>query len=300
MKDEPGWPIFKQMKEIGGSHTLILSFVLLFGTMVGPVNLFWLAPSNRRHRLFITTPLISLAGSLVLGALIFLKDGTGGSGIRFTAIQIFPEAHEENVIQEQIVRTGLLLGSRFTTSEDVAATPLILRARRFTRDDQQLSVSGKTYSGDWFRSRYTQAMQMKAVRPTRASITVVGHTSSGAPEIVSSIETSLETLVIADADKKLWEANDVPTGQKVTMHPADPKAVKQWWRDALNPAREGTRKHIADAIGANLDKLEGSFCASTGEGKNAMLGTLGSIHWQKSPTVYIGDVVEKTEGGQAQ
>ena len=38
---------------------LIFGFILVFGIVVGPVNLFWFARGNRRPRMFWTTPLIS-------------------------------------------------------------------------------------------------------------------------------------------------------------------------------------------------------------------------------------------------
>lgn len=53
--------------------------LLLFGVVVGPVNLFYLAGPGRRHRLFFTTPVIALAASAVLIAVIFLQDGAGGA-----------------------------------------------------------------------------------------------------------------------------------------------------------------------------------------------------------------------------
>ena len=58
--------------------------LLIFGILVGPVNLFYLAAPGRRHRLFFTTPVIALGASLVLIVVIFLQDGAGGKGHRWS------------------------------------------------------------------------------------------------------------------------------------------------------------------------------------------------------------------------
>ena len=47
----------------------IAAILIAFGIIVGPVNLFVIARQGRRHRLFWTTPLISLIASLLLIAL---------------------------------------------------------------------------------------------------------------------------------------------------------------------------------------------------------------------------------------
>ena len=88
----------------------------LFGILVGPINLFVLAKSGQRHRLFITTPLISLGASLILIALIIFQDGFGGSGMRRVLMEVRPDAGQNAAFlhQEQISRTGILTHSRFT------------------------------------------------------------------------------------------------------------------------------------------------------------------------------------------
>ena len=87
--------------------------LVLFGILVGPVNLFVLAKSGRRHRLFITTPLISLGASLLLILLIIFQDGFGGRGMRRVLMEVRPDAGQNAAFlhQEQIARTGILTGT---------------------------------------------------------------------------------------------------------------------------------------------------------------------------------------------
>ncbi len=74
-------------------HTgLILSFVLVFGALIGPVNLFVFARGKKRFRLFWTTPLISIIASVALIVGILLTDGIGGSGKQLIAVFSLPGA----------------------------------------------------------------------------------------------------------------------------------------------------------------------------------------------------------------
>ena len=74
---------------------LLIGFILVFAVLVGPVNLFWLADASRRHRLFWSTPLISVAASLLLVGVIALQDGFGGSGERVMATLLVPDEQED-------------------------------------------------------------------------------------------------------------------------------------------------------------------------------------------------------------
>jgi len=80
-----GWPLQVDFGQARYNHTLFILILIAFGILVGPVNLFVFAKSGRRHRLFITTPLIALGTSVLLVALIILIDGFGGRGMRYEA-----------------------------------------------------------------------------------------------------------------------------------------------------------------------------------------------------------------------
>ena len=129
--DMTGDPVPKQLVKYGGGSwklrdavaapslraLLVFGFIVAFGILVGPVNLYWLAGPKRRQRLFWTTPLISLAGSALLVALMILQDGVGGSGTRRVLAVMLPEQNKLALVQEQISRTGVLLGRSFAIGE---------------------------------------------------------------------------------------------------------------------------------------------------------------------------------------
>jgi len=92
---------------------LIFGFILIFALVVGPLNLFVFASGKNRPRLFWTTPLISLIGAGLLAALMIVQDGFGGTGARTTLAVLLPQDKKMAVIQEQVSRTGILLGQPF-------------------------------------------------------------------------------------------------------------------------------------------------------------------------------------------
>jgi amino acid transporter len=120
----------------------LIVFITAFAAIVGPLNLYWLAGGARRHRLFWTTPLISLAASLLLVVVILLQDGFGGVGKRVLLTYILPGEKKAVVLQEQVTRTGVLLGREFDVQEDVFLTPLLVPTRGGRNEARNYHQSG--------------------------------------------------------------------------------------------------------------------------------------------------------------
>ncbi|MEO6568940.1 MAG: hypothetical protein ABIO94_09275, partial [Opitutaceae bacterium] len=59
--------LFDAMGEQSLDNSWLAVFLVLFAVVVGPLNLFLFAPANKRHRLFVTTPLIALIATIALG-----------------------------------------------------------------------------------------------------------------------------------------------------------------------------------------------------------------------------------------
>lgn len=162
-----GWPLFQRLGEPGSHHLFVACFVVVFATLVGPVNLFWLAPAGRRHRLFVTTPLLSLGGTFILLLAMYVTDGTGGSGSRFTAIELFPETGEALVTQDQVARTGLLLSNRFTLREEALLHPI--QTPGAVRLEKE--IAGRSYSVGQKSRRLRLTAPASTTPPKRAAPT---------------------------------------------------------------------------------------------------------------------------------
>ncbi len=206
--------------------TLIAIITIAFAVLVGPVNLFFFAPAQRRAFLFVTTPLLSLGACLALIAVIFISDGTGGHGSRVAVIALDPYAKEAVIAQDQLSQTGLLLSSAFQIPPDSLLVPAEV-GRTQNRPSRQLTDT--TASGDWFRSRSLQGQSLRMVRPTRAAITLLPGTT---PELVSTLTTPIDIILYTDMAGEKWVAHNLPTGEKMTMTRIPEKEVKRLLSDA--------------------------------------------------------------------
>jgi hypothetical protein len=257
---------------------LIFSFLLAVALVSGPLNLFWFARGRWRHRVYWTTPLLSAAAALAMGAFILAKDGTGGAGVRWTAVAVRPDAHRAAIVQEQAARTGLLLGSGFRSPDPLRIVPLALD-RDWSRGLSSATrvTSGNAWSG-WFRSRTLEMHYLETVRPTRARVEV----TRGTPlQAVSSIEGVLERLYVVDANGGVWGASAVPAGQRVTLARADD--YDAWFADIVASGGPAGRRRLEA-----LNKIPGYFYAS-GPGA-ATIETLPAIRWTQKHLLYAGPV----------
>jgi hypothetical protein len=257
--------------------------LLAFGILVGPLNLFKFAGPTRRHRLFITTPLISLGASLVLLGFILARDGTGGRGRRSAVIYINPDDHSACIRQEQICRTGVLLGSSFSTSQPAAVSvgavsafdpsnPSVSFSNSQSDSNLRCAFNSPTeLSGDWFQSRSEQVHFIKSVTATRGRIEISG--TPDAPSAVSSFDFPLDSLFWRDAADQWWQApSTVTTGTPTPL--------------AKVPAMDLSTFIVASAVSPKGRW----FLATTSDPRAGLVDTLTSIRWERNDIILCGPV----------
>lgn len=290
------WSLRQTVGELKLNTALIFGFIVIFGTLVGPVNLFWLAGVGRRQRLFWTTPLISLAGSGALIALMMLQDGLGGEGAR-TVLAVFMPAQKKMLItQEQISKTGVLFGRGFPKEEPSWMQQLDWRDNSrgyfnpMNESRRSFTESPGFRSGEWFSSRAIQAQMIQAARPSRSAIELqAAGDPGGAPSVLSSIETPLVKVFIRDEAGKLWMAEDVGTGEKKVTKAATPEAFKIWYDDLL-------QKNAGPVITSSAMSLLSQSGYAFAEGKSASkvaVKSLPAIRWNQERVIFAGPYVKQ-------
>ena len=286
--DTPGWelvasrntrypwalPARLQPPEIARGRLLVFLIVVALG--LGPVNLFVLARGRKRHRIYWTTPLLSLAASLGLASMILVQDGTGGEGLRFTAIAVMPGTNQSAVVQEQVVRTGLLLGDAFRSVDPLRMVRLPIEAAPdFNPSRPRIVNRGDRHVG-WFQSRSREAQYLETTRPTRARVQVKG---GATPQAVSSIDATLTDLFYFDGQGRVWQATNVAVGVPARLEQSD--GFPAWWDERLQSAGPASREHLAP-----LKALPGYFYASAAAG--GALETLPEVRWKQEALLYLG------------
>jgi hypothetical protein len=276
----------------GFNYGIFVIVLLVFGILVGPVNLFVFAKSGKRHRMFFTTPLISLGASLLLVVLIILQDGFGGHGMRFVHMEVRPDAGENlaYIQQEQIVRTGVLLSSKHTLPETGFVTGVPLRSSPWARLTTDYNSRGGRYnleqdgaglkaSGDWYQSRSEHGHLLTALRPTRGRIEL--EAGSQPPRLISSFDFPINVLVFRDADGGCWRAENLNQGQPTACTSLTGSAYDAAVSDFSAPASASAGKAIH-----GLAKRRSHFLAQADSAP--ALESYQGIDWLKTLTVITG------------
>ena len=285
------WPLQKILGQKHFNITLFILILLAFGILIGPINLFVFAKSGKRHKLFITTPIISLGASALLIVLILFQDGFGGRGHRVVLMDIQAEENKAYIIQEQVARTGVLLGSSFETSEPAMMTPVALSPSRWSRvvTDGNAPASyesndgeeGIKASGDWFQSRSIHGHLLKTVRPTRGRIELAPR--AGAPVLTSTFNYDLETIYYHAHDGSWWKAPALAKGNSVTLVPSSAGDFQKWLSSQASLFSSTNKKRIKD-----FSSQAGRFYTLT---ENASATeTYRSIKWLSTKTLITGQI----------
>ena len=290
------WPLQNHFGSMAFHYGVFIAVLIVFGILVGPINLFVFAKSGQRHRLFITTPIISLLASLVLIALIIFQDGFGGNGMRRVLMEVRPDAGQNAAFlhQEQVSRTGILMGSRFTVDPACFLFPVPIAKSRWSRFTDDYNTRGSfnlqpgggkmEASGDWWQSRSEHGHALTAVVSTRGRIerTAVPNT------FVSTFDFPIETLYFLD-EKSQWHRSEaIATGKPFTLTPVDPTMAEPALAKEANAFAQRNRDILNRA-----KNRPGHFVALTGQAPG--IDTHPGIHWKETRTVITGPVLGKTE-----
>ncbi|MGE9269948.1 MAG: hypothetical protein ACQKBU_04030 [Verrucomicrobiales bacterium] len=290
------WPVHQRFGEKTFSYALFIVVLVVFGILVGPINLFVFAKSGQRHKLFITTPIISLATSVILIGLILAKDGIGGRGMRAVLMEVVPGQKENRayIIQEQVSRTGVLIGASFSLSEDCVLTPVPIMKSPWSRLHRGSTGGGLRYTanfeggelavgGDWFQSRSEQGQLIKAVVPTRGRVEIRSQT--GPPVMISTFEFPLDSLYYKDHSGGFWRAKALQAGSSVTAEPIS-KSVYDMARQAEASTLAATQQSFL----LEATERSGHFFATSAKG--TAVESFGSIEWLETHTILTGPAVQ--------
>ena len=255
------WKMRDNMPDIRHPPVLIMSFVIIFALLLGPVNILVAARRKQHSMILITTPVVSIAGSVILAMLIILKDGFGGTGSRITLAFLRPETHDMAIVQEQISRTGVLLSSSFKAEQDLTVYPVNVDQMFFDRD-RSYHLENGIMSGSWFTSRTIQGQLLYQITPTREHVEIYPcPDNSNPPEIVSAVNDKIKTMFYCDLENKWWTIENLHTGAKKTMRPATRDEYKNWWKKHRDYAGAKTRTAMD-----RVDGAKGMFFAEVNYG----------------------------------
>ena len=304
VRNIPGnWPLQDRFGTHSFHPVLFILVLLAFAILVGPVNLFVFAKSGRRHRLFITTPLISLGASALLVGLILLQDGFGGRGSRVALVEVRSDGDEHlaYVHQEQFSRTGVLLGRSFEIPEAATIDPVPLPPSRWARVTTSNGGGNARYSlqpqktktlasGDWFQSRSEQGHVLRAIVPTRGRIEWV---STSPPRIMSSFDFPIERLYITTESGEILTTTNLQPGVPATCQTSSFGDFNAFVSQELDKLAEPNRIRLR-----MLARRPGRFLATATSGP--FIETYPAIDWLDNHAIIGGTVGRKVPRAKGQ
>jgi hypothetical protein len=201
-------------------------------------------------------------------------------------VLIFPDDHKMAVIQEQVVKTALLLGQQFTLPEKVLFA--LVPTNGSSVPDGTVSRAGDQAGGGWFSSRTVKGYQLKTILPTRARVEIVSRLEDGAPVVLSSLPVSLKDFYLIDEQGKTWFSPSLATGERRTLRAGGdkPGEIQKLLVTKASPNLQKTLLPMLDRTGYFYAVAEG--------GEGIPIDTLGSIRWEDDQVIYLG---AWTEGG---
>ena len=289
------WPLQYGFGERSFNPVFFILILIAFGIIVGPVNLFVFAKAGQRHRLFITTPIISLTASALLLLIIVFQDGFGGSGHRLALIEVQPEENTAYIQQQQIARTGVLLKTSFQTKTNQLISPVVLSESRWARITPRnnggesrfrISVGDKNtqeLSGDWFKSRSEYGHLATSIQATRGRLELLS--PNGPPTITSTFDFPLEKIYYLDSSGSIWQSSgSLSSGRNTQLTPCPELDFQRWLKGQsknLNPDSKERLELVAER--------PGHFIAVAEEGP--FINTLPSLNWKESTALLTGPIV---------
>lgn len=287
------WPLLADF----GTQTFNPLFVFLllfaFAVIVAPVNLFYFAKPGRRHRLFVTTPIISVAACLLLVLLILFVDGVGGKGVRavLADLQSGPGETRLYTTQEQLSRTGVMVDPGFETGRPYDLNPVRLPESHFnplSRRGQRKStyeMGGGRYAGEFFRSRSEQGFVLRAAEPSRARVEQAGE-ENGIPVLVSNLPQEITAFLYRDAEGGHWTLRAgavVAPGERIPLEKAGPSSWPKWFDETVGRFGKTRREQIG-----RLVDDRNRFFAQVRDSEAFALPTHPRIHWEKTFLLLTG------------
>ncbi|NJK91909.1 MAG: hypothetical protein HC904_08830 [Blastochloris sp.] len=261
----------------------IVVSVLAFVALVGPLNLWWLAARQRRHLIFISTPLLSLFTVLLLGLAILGYDGMGGTGVRSALVLLSGGQMPAVVTQEQASRCSFLLKRSFPVEEQAVLAYLPKSGEPGNRFERSVDEA----RGDWFSSRAVKAHFLKYSLPSRAG---VEHGSAGSGSLISRIPATLEVLYFLDQEGTWWKTGRLRTGESVPLQKVEEKEFEDWLKTSLNDTSLNLQFLAQSVAGRRGYFYALSRGQTPGADFSVPVDTLDSIRWKDDLVLYLGPV----------
>ncbi len=228
----------------------IVVIMLAFIIVIGPVNIIWLNRRKRRTWMLWTIPVISFATTMLVFAYSLLREGITPD-TRIAGLTVLDQAaHRAATTGAEGFYCPLTPSGGLTFESGTEATPLVSTGYGSGSSREVDWTQSQHLTRGWVSSRVPAHFHLRKSETRRERIQIVNE--NGKLSLINSLGVSIKTVWYADADMKIFEAHNVPAGQKSELLVAtlEPTPAKQTGgkgllldlgfathTDGLNPAR---------------------------------------------------------------
>lgn len=255
-------------------------FGVAFAVLVGPVNLWILAPPLKRNRILWTTPLVAVGVSTMFFLCIIIQQGIGGQGSRTLLAFQLPEESFAAIWQEQTSYTGLLVRNTFQT----ALPLLLLPSAGYFPESSYTLIDGNQWSGDWFLPSSVQSQVLATVRPASHKIFLFPGKESAPPRFVEKPDSNINTLFYIRPDGSVWWWNKVDK----TFVASSFQNLEKWFNEVEHELGPLLRERLAQVRKRLVTFPNWKTGLAFAKWNNlTAIPTLSSIRWTDTPAVLI-------------
>lgn len=275
------------------SGGLISIVIVVFALLVGPINLFVFAKGRKRLRIFITTPLIAGAATILLFISILLADGIGGEGRIARLIFLLPESNQAYVRQEQTSVTGLFFDGSFEVEgkDWMHFHGAALSTQGRAEEEGDFNYMNGRYSGDWFASKRVQRHALQTYLTARESIDLIQE-GDKPPQFFSNFRGVCDEIYYLDEEAVAWRASDLRLGGRQVLEQVELDVLADWYGKQCLAA--GT--NLAAQLG-QFGIRRGHYYATVRDWQQTGLQTVEGIDWQIHSQLLIGQPETGRKGG---
>lgn len=194
----------------------LLGALLLFGLLIGPVNMIALARMKRRVLLFVTTPALGLlfaVGVLVAGV---LRDGVDP----FVRTAAFTFLDQTTRTATSTAHVGIL--APLTPGDGVSydLQSLVVLGQDYGQSSRiDADMTGRQhYAAGLVTARSPAHIRQVRVAPARERL-VLETAADGSMEIVNALGAPIVRVIVASESGELFEATDVAPGARAKLTP---------------------------------------------------------------------------------
>jgi hypothetical protein len=208
-------PVVKNLKiPTRGIVVVMLAFIVI----IGPVNIILLNRRNRRTWLLWTIPAISFATTLLVFAYSLLREGITPD-TRITGLTVIDQAaHRATTFGATAFYCPLTPSGGLHFEYETEATPLVNVGYGPGTSREVDWTQSQHFLRGWISARVPAHFHLRKSEIRRERLEL--ETQNGELKIVNGLGATIKSLWFAAADGKIYQAANIPAGQKFTLIPS--------------------------------------------------------------------------------